>query len=341
MTRTHAWFALASRSMLTLCALAASLTIVGGGLGCQQPKKPDGRLDPAQPGPKAEVAQLPPLPEKAKVAEIYNARVADIARLATPFTIVLNVPGEKPGSRNREQLEGNLQLIQPDRVSLRIDKVGQTLLVMGAGGGKYWWIEMGDPRSAYVGDIAQATYPKAERLGVPVHPLDIVELLAITPLSGQELLAWDRGFLRVTSRARFGSRVLFLDPKTYEPRAVWLRDPRGKVALWAELARMGPVVVDGNPRSAARIPLRAFARVPDVDTDIELSLSQPKNTGDRIRTKQFELSSVLAAYGDPPLINIDERWSDANTLRGVDAPQRVPLPPTTGDADLRRPDGRE
>lgn len=321
--------------MLWAAGIACSIAWLAG---CQSPRGPSAELDPNRAS--TPQTELGPLPDKDMVAAVYNLRVADISRLASPFTIVLNMPGEKPGSRRREQLEGNLQLIQPDKVSLRIDKVGQTLLVMGAGSGKYWWIEFGDTRTAYVGEIAQATYSKAERLGVPVHPLDIVELIGIVPLTGNELMAWDRGFLRLTSRARFGSRVLFLDPQTYEPRAVWLRDPRGKVAVWAELTRVGPVQVEANVRSQARMPLRVLARVPDADTDMELSFSQPRNTGDKIRTKQFDLTSVLAAYGDPARVDIDERWRDANTPPNVTTPTRVPLPVVT-DRDAQGAPNRE
>ena len=314
----------APRACVSLLAVVLALA------GCASTRGPGQTFDPTQRPQEPDAAPVP-LPAIADVAQQYNQRVADLDRLRTPLTVLLNLPPDQPGaSRRREQVEGNLQVFQPERVSLRLDKVGQTLLVMGAGEGRYWWIQMGDQPQAFAGELARASFAKAQRLGVPIHPLDVLELLGIVPLTGKESLAWDRGFLRVSGRSRFGSRVLFLDPASLEPRAIWLRDARGLVAVWAELSRPVPVPVDGKPFSPARIPSRITARVPDADTDIELALTKPENPGERLRTRQFEIASVLAAYGSPEVIDIDQRWQDADTPRPTLRPLPAPRLPASG-----------
>jgi hypothetical protein len=99
------------------------------------------------------------LPKAIDVVRAYNRRVADISRMRTPVSAVIDVPrvdesGKLTGERQKDQLDGNLQFIQPDRVSLRMDKVQQTVFSLGSGGGKYWFITMGDEPVAYTGSMS-------------------------------------------------------------------------------------------------------------------------------------------------------------------------------------------
>jgi hypothetical protein len=258
----------------------------------------------------------------------HNQRVADLGRLRTPVTLVIDSPDPaegEPDRRRRDQLEGNLQLIQPSNVSLRVDKVSQTLFVLGSNENRYWWIEFTDPRRAFVGGMSLATPAKVARFGLALHPLDLLEMAAITPLSAGATGGWDRsrggegGVLRVRDRlasegfaaanaVAWGWRELLIDPTTLQARAVWLLSPEGRAIAWSELDRYVEVPVDGKGRSAARIAsrIRAVVFTEQGNTVLDMSLSQPENAGNRIRTGQFDLDRVLDTYEVAEVVDVDE-----------------------------------
>jgi hypothetical protein len=299
---------------LVACAALASTALL---TACAAPKPPTPEFDPQV----TPAANLEPAPDAAAVIAAYNRRVADLSRLRSPLSAVLDLPelneqGEPTGSRTKDQLDGNLQLIQPDRVSLRMDKVQQTVFFMGAGNGQYWFITMGDDPAAYKGEMSKATLAKARSLGLPIHPLDLLDLMAITPLPSNAQVAWWGERIRVTAAARWGTRELLLDPATFEPSAVWLRDRAGDIAVWAELTNYKDAPVAGKGAATARIPGRVRAQVPGVtsagDAFIELFLAKPENPGLRLREKQFDFAAVLDASGAKEVIDIDAAGS---TLR--------------------------
>ncbi|MFN5944625.1 MAG: hypothetical protein ACK5ZG_06025 [Phycisphaerae bacterium] len=293
--RTHACMLLASCLLLT---------------GCATPVSPKPIFDPASTPPANRAA----LPNAADVIAAYNRRVADVSRLRTPISAVLDIPtldeqGRVTDQRTKDQLDGNLQLIQPDRVSLRMDKVQQTVFYMGSGSGAYWFIAMGNQPVAYKGEMTQATLAKARSLGLPIHPLDLLDLMAITPLPSNAKLSWWGPYVRVVAAARWGTRELLLDATTLEPAAVWLRDRTGKIAVWAETTNYKDVPVTGKGISPARVPGRVRAVVPGAtpqgDSFIELFITKPENPGLRIREKQFQFDAVLNASGASEVIDID------------------------------------
>lgn len=307
---------------------------------CSSPSPKATGLSPGRGVVSSASAQSPAgVPSVAEAIAAHNQRVADLSRLRTPVTMVIDAPDpsdDNPDRRRRDQLEGNLQLIQPANVSLRIDKVSQTLFVLGSNQQRYWWVEFTDPRRAFVGDMAQATPAKVARFGLALHPLDLLELAAITPLSPTARGGWDAsrkditqagGVLRVRDRlisAAFASeasrsgggsgsdggwgwREVLFDPATLQPRAVWLLSPDGRAIAWSELDQYVEVPVDGKGQSPARIAsrIRAVVWTERGEDRIEMSLSQPENAGNRIRTGQFDLDRVLDTYEVADVIDID------------------------------------
>lgn len=288
------------------CVLVSALLLAA----CAGPTTPKSVFDPAS----KPTSNRATLPKSSDVIGAYNRRVADITRMRSPVSAVIDVPivddkGKLTGQRQKDQLDGNLQLIQPDRVSLRMDKVQQTVFTLGSGGGMYWFITMGDEPTAYTGAVSKATVAKARSLGLPIHPLDLLELTAVTPMPATAKLSWWDKYIRIVAPARWGTREVLVDAKTYEPVAVWLRDASGKIAVWAETTGMKTVDVEGKATVAARVPGRIRAVVPgatsDGDTFVELFLSKPENTGNRIREKQFDMQAVIESVGVKQVINVD------------------------------------
>lgn len=344
------------RSRLALAACVAPVAML---LACCSSPAPKAQgLSPGR-GIVTLAATQPPAdqPTIADAIGAHNQRVADLARLRTPVTLVIDAPDpsdDNPERRRRDQLEGNLQLIQPANVSLRIDKVSQTLFVLGSNQQRYWWIEFTDPRRAFVGDMSLATPAKVARFGLALHPLDLLELAAITPLSPSAQGGWDQtraneseagGLLRVRDRlisaafatqaqseansagaqnaaaSGWGWRELLIDPATLQPRAVWLLATDGRAIAWSELDQYIEVPVDGKGQSPARIAsrIRAVVWTQRGEDRIEMSLSQPENVGNRIRTGQFDLDRVLDTYEVAETIDIDDLLA-REAIQGSRAP---------------------
>jgi hypothetical protein len=282
-------------------ALAPALgaaAILGAFTGCRSPKS-----SPTVTERTPEVDHGP-LPDLASVVVRHNERVRDLAKFQSPVNLVLETPepsqGAKPSARRTDRAEGFLQWIQPDRVAMRLDKVGQNFAWLGVGGGKYWWIGTRDTPEALVGSMDRANPDKARELGLPVHPLDLPEVLGAVPLPdspGSVHLAWSsEGLLRITSAARWGVRVLWLDRDTLDPKRVALLDARGRSVVLARVERIQRVEVLGDTFSPARLGTRYHIDLPLADARVTLDLVKPQNPGDAMKTRAFELDALLRAY---------------------------------------------
>lgn len=269
---------------LGLCVLAALLT------GCRS----TGRSG-------AQVARGE-LPEYAAVAAAYNLRVAPLDRLWSTHTSRFWYPNEK-GEEENAQVEGHLQYLSPSRFSLTLEKVGELQAALGCNEREYWWIEVGEVRRARVGEQAKANAERVARLGLPVHPLDLVETLGITPLpaaGGGEEVQWseDRKSLVITVAGRMGRRRLWVEPDTFEPSRVELLDSGGKVAVSAVLTKYERVAMPPGapsvPRMATRVEADAYQGQKKLR--VRLTLYDPLVSASRPKPKSFDLDELLKAY---------------------------------------------
>lgn len=269
-------------SMLALAAMPA----------CQsQPR-------PAEPAVRSELTVI---------VESYNTRVRDLARLRAPVTMIINSPKEG-GGRSKDQVEGNLQVMLPSSVALRIDKVGQALAYLGSNQQQYWWFDLGEEKRAYVGAHALASMDKARRFGLPVHPLDLVELAGVTPLPNASLLTFSRGPSGediVTVPGRWTTRRLHLDAATHEPVRIEVVARDGRVVIESALSRYQPVEVDGNVFTKARIASTVEISILDADVQASIAIVEPRNPGDKLRLKAFDLDAMLASYNIKNVIDMD------------------------------------
>lgn len=245
--------------------------------------------------------------ELAVIVESYNTRVRDLARLRAPVTMIINSPKEG-GGRSKDQVEGNLQVMLPSSVALRIDKVGQALAYLGSNQQQYWWFDLGEEKRAYVGAHALASMDKARRFGLPVHPLDLVELAGVTPLPNASLLTFSRGPSGediVTVPGRWATRRLHLDAATHEPVRIEVVARDGRVVIESALSRYQPVEVDGNVFTKARIASTVEISILDADVQASIAIVEPRNPGDKLRLKAFDLDAMLASYNIKNVIDMD------------------------------------
>jgi hypothetical protein len=255
--------------------------------------------------------QRGPVPPYAQVAAAYNARVSRLERLACPVSVVVHTRN-KEGNPLSEQVEGNLQMALPSSIALRLDKVGQTVFYLGSNQTTYWWFDLKDEKSALVGSHDKATPQAVADFGLPVHPLDLLECLAIEPLPDQPprqaRLAWtkDGHSLVLSMPGRWGGqRQLWLDPATYEPAKVVLMDKSGAIMASAKLAKYVDVDVSGDTRIHPRMASQFEVALPTQEATAVLTLVRPQNPGDAQRPKLFDVEALIKLYRIQKITDID------------------------------------
>jgi hypothetical protein len=286
------------QSLRALVVLTAVL--VAAGCVCRPAPEPVGPRVPI------ERVSVPPYRE---VADIDNDRAEPLGRLWIPTTCRIWFY-EEDGRERQEQLDGLLTYVRPWRFHLRLDKISQMVAILGSNEDHYWWFEFGDEKRAWIGSHEAVTPERIAELGLPVHPLDLAELLGVVPLpepGGSSLQPpdasppappmWsqDGRWLIVTAPARIGWRRLWLDPESdLEPGRIELVDQEGRTALLAELSDFALVNLPGTrerSRAAREVVLFLDAR----GTRARMRLEFQERPG-RIRDAAFDLDGLRRSY---------------------------------------------
>jgi hypothetical protein len=244
-----------------------------------------------------------PMPTALETTQRFNARVSRLDRIWASAVITLRTPKESGGTR-LDQAEGYLQIEQPDRTSLSIMKLGETYFYMGSDERGYWWLDRSDSsrRIGLYGLHEEATPEIVASLGLPVHPQELLELFAVTPLpSGVEgsrrvAVAWDEslGLLRVETPARWGSRIAWLDPILFSPQRTELRDERGNVRAVCEMGRYASVPVRGDGRVPPKMASQYRVEFPGTEARATLELYGLTNKP--ISERAFDFPGLVEAY---------------------------------------------
>lgn len=275
------------------CALATLAS-------CAQPKPDDGPVGP--------------LPTIAEVIARYNARVERLEAVESPIELVVNAVDDE-GKVHKEQGEGNLKMVRPRKIALRVDKVSQTFFWLGSNDEKYWWFDLrGDEKVALVGTHALATPEVVARFGLPVHPVDLLDLAGVAPL---EMPATDQAVSPIarapdgrnvvlTLPGRWGTKRLVVNPTNGEVSAVEMSDAQGKVVASSRLERYERVPVRGQATAEASMATRIHADVPAAHATIELIIHTPVNNGvSRIKPANFDYEDLKSRMGITKEIDLD------------------------------------
>src|SRR4051812_43924162 len=220
--------------MMTKRLLAAALLLLTTITACEH----------TRPTPTEPPILRGPVPPYATVATAYNARVTRLERIAAAGDVRVHYKNDS-GNPLSEQCESNVQLALPANVAIRLDKVGQAIFYLGSNETRYWWFDLTNEKSALVGSHDKPTPESVAAFGLPVHPLDLLEVFAIKPVPAPDSeqathasLAWSRDArsLGITLPGRWqGQRRFWLDPNTYDPIRVELLDRSGHIAASAVL----------------------------------------------------------------------------------------------------------
>lgn len=274
-------------------ALLAAVSIVL--CGCRSAQPGALQVDPQRVWPG-------PLPVYEDVARAYNVRVDPLTRLSVAIVLRLSYR-DVDGVKHEEQVEGRCDFVRPRQLLLRLDKVGQNIALLGSNQDKFWWIELADHKRALVGEHDKASADRLAEAGVPVHPLDLVELMGFTPIptgaDGGSVSKSESGVLQVTLPGRIGSRRLLLSPGDFRPFRIELLGEDGKVAATSDLTKYVTVAVRGagpevvRPLVASDVVITAQAGA----TQGHLELSAPELDTSRPKAGAFDLDKWLEVKG--------------------------------------------
>lgn len=260
------------------------------------------------------------VPAYAEIEKQYNARVRRLEALRASADVVLDTVDEK-GKSVSHQAEASLQFIRPQKVSLKISKVSNEIFLLGANAQSYWWLDLsGEEKVALTGLVSRATRESGRTFGVPVHPLDFVELLGIQPLpvatsstmpaSTRAVVRWtaDGNAVAVTMPAREGFKRLVLDPSDFTPVRIELLDDVFRLVVSARHEKYQKVNVVGDAAAGAWLPTRVLIDVPASHTKLDLTLFNLTNPGvEKIKPLVFDMDGLIRDRDITRVISIDER----------------------------------
>lgn len=295
-------------ALLRIGGLAVTLMVLGG---CAQPKPP---LD-EPPGP---------LPTVSDVVARYNARVERLEAIESPIELVVTAM-DSAGKATREQGEGNLKMVRPRQVALRVDKVSQTFFWLGSNDERYWWFDLrGDEKVALIGTHEKARAEVAARFGLPVHPADLLDLAGVAPLVEGDVagaLRWasDGKHVVLELPGRWGAKRLTIDPVSGEASRVEMLSLDQSVVASSRLEGYVRVPVRGSAAASARMATRVFAEVPSAKATVELIIHTPVNNGaERIKPANFDYVDLKKRMGIEREVDLDsvrEETSAAGTMQ--------------------------
>jgi len=254
-----------------------------------------------------------PLPPVASVVEAQNERVRGLNTLWA--RVSLRVDGKLANAKlNKEEAEGYLQVVLPHKVAVIINKLGNTYFYLGSNDEVYWWFDLTGDKRAFFGRHAQATAETVDRFGIPVHPLDLIELMAITPIpaAGQpgspDQLHWstDGQLLWYDVAARESTKRVLVDPKSFLPVMVELLDKTGKVVVRSELSKYLSFASRSLPGANPSVASRCIIKVPRQDLTITINVNDPD--GRTPKAEAFNFKYLLVdAYRVPNLTDLDKK----------------------------------
>ena len=238
------------------------------------------------------------VPTYEDLRDATNARASAFSRLWARATLVVH-HRDDDGEISTTQGDGYLQIITPDRLSLSLGKaIDRMYFFLGSNEDYFWWVDTldRDARYALVGTHAGASRARAAEFGVPIHPLDLMDLLGIMPLPQHgSAPTWDprRAAWSVVTQARWGTRQTLIDPIEMRPIEIVLLDDTGQIGARATLREYKRVdEFDGQglrPEIASEISIE----LPAIDTDVLVDLGAVRIVDRLPRDIVFDLPGLL------------------------------------------------
>ena len=255
------------------------------------------------------------MPSYVQIAQRFDTRVARLNRVWSRVNLTLRQTKES-GKQSVDRAEGYLQLIQPAKTALSVNKLGETYFYFGSDEKGYWWLDLSDTahKVALYGTLAMATPARVGALGLPVHPRELLDLLAITPLPESGSVSWDGlagQFVVRTAGAggawgdggEWGDRKVWLEKQTLAPRRVELLDRNGSVRAMSTFEKYISVPVKGDGHVPPKMASRYRINLPGEGVELILELYGATNKA--MSDRAFDFAELVDAYGVDEIIDLD------------------------------------
>jgi len=306
------------------CTTAFALALLLGALLAGCASSPTAEKPPREGAP----------PSYDDVARRYNERAEKLDQVWARAVVRIAYETED-GDTRREQGEGHLQLIQPARLALSIGKLGETLVWLGCDRERYWLFELHDTEQVQVGRHENLGRPCNRRAGLPAHPLDIIELLGVTPLPrtwpgvedgtpvGETAWSSSGDYLIVDAPGYAGYRRLFLDPQSLLPERIEIfTHPERERSLTAALSEYAPVRIrsgEARPPTATRVIIESDRDPGSITIDLA-DMTDGRFRSDRLTADVFNFENLVDIFRPARVIVLDERC-ERSAVAKVDSAQ--------------------
>lgn len=287
--------------------------LVGGLMvcGCAGPDQPKGNVPT--------IGVHRELPTYDAAARGYNSHIERLDKLWARALIRMWYTDEK-GERHSDQGDdGHLQVVRGEgKLSFDIGKLGKTYFHLGCDDERYWWMDLSEERVAWVGRHANAARHRVGNSPLPIHPLDMIDLLALTllPVSdvgtdpGRVVSSADGDLIAVIVPSRWGHRRVWLEPETYRPVYIELLDSSGKAVVFSKLGRPREVIVRGESRPWPIFSSEVLIEMPYSDTRVRLRLSDLENRKGGQKDMPFEFDRLVEVYRIQDIVDLDRLEAD-------------------------------
>jgi hypothetical protein len=263
--------------------------------------------------------RLDKAPEYAEAARQFNRSIDYLDRVQARANLLLTYYDEE-GNERHEDPEGRLQIIRPNKLAVSLGKAGQVLFWFGCDPEQYWWLDLSDKskRLAAIGRHDLFDDATAQRIGMPIKPLDLIRLLGVVKMDvtvrgatqwsddGRQLgissPIGDRGFQRV-----------WVEPSTMLVHTIEIFDRQRNPVLvsehtgteFVEITRDIPGLKVGQVRMPSRVEITHL----ETKAKVRVTLTGVKDGP--VSEKAFDLPTLLDKYPVDKTIDLDAKKKPA------------------------------
>jgi hypothetical protein len=251
------------------------------------------------------------VPTYLSMAALYNKRVAHLNTFWARADLALD--HVEDGKVVRDHAEATIQFRLPREFNFIIQKVSEDYFVLGCDNDRYWWFDRKvKPATVVVGKHVSATREKIAMLGVPVLPLEIVDVLGVSPLPVTGALPQTRWsplknwvvFSMPAPNTAGGTIEYWLEPRTSDPARIRILDEKQNELIDCRTEKLGLVKVGSRLDEATRMASKVRISVPERQTVMIIEMNSMENRPLKT-SKAFDLNTLRNAYPSDREIDLD------------------------------------
>ena len=271
--------------------------------GCKpaQPIVPDSLLPEA-------TANDAPLPSYTELVQEYNGTTAALSPIWAKARVDL-AWREEDGDRKNEHGTGRFMYVRPGKIVLEVREFGRGFWA-GADGVRYWFFELRDKKTAYVGRFDRIDDLSRDTMPLLVNPADLLYVMGLKKIDPDKVPAEPavervKGYYLIEPPG-LGLRML-LDPLDGRPVRVDLLDDQGQSRVVCNLS--DPIAIEhgqsGDPL-AHRIASVVDVYMPGTEARMTVTLSNTTHNTRNIRDQHFDFDLLSQALKPDEVVELDQ-----------------------------------